>query len=585
MTSIDFTITDGHLTPDIDFDLTPEQLEQIESLIVKYFSKLKVRVGADGETTYPEDCTFYDGHLFKMYTEPKTWKDAKKACQAIGGHLATSTSAEKNEFLASLADGATVWLGGTDAQEEGNWKWVTGEEWSYTNWYPGNPDNAYAEGQHYLVLNYKTKGKWDDSGAASTRGYICEFDYEPSIRIDPKDIPHEKLADLLGGDDDGHYHVTEEEMQKLNDLITAYFPNGATEPVIPSGDTGGGSPAWEQSALPATLSAYEGAGRMYYGSVTTDKSGEETALLVPLHKEVDDKEEIYAYSTTDLQTWTQYEAMTLMVYGRTLGLHFFADWNKASLNLQQNKHFYLMFYPNTTKKVYRRQGRGSSTTLSTSGATSINAGCYSPSLRRAIFVSEHGEISRLHDSETKLTKVTVKNVNDSPLPNCGLSEVNPDCAIWMPTQHCFCITGKDGVSTSATSNAGSWTVHSDAPKDLRGLTYREDIESALAWSGEDKQFYKSSDGQNWEQYSTSPIPLAEVKSVAYSPDFGMYCAAGGPEANGNYVYFSKDLSSWTKSKVSGIPFTAESIVWMESTKKFVLLPDSGSFLYTFSPKE
>ena len=585
MPNIDFTIIDGRITPDIDFDLTSEQIELINELIVKYFSKLRVKAdGASDVSSYPEGCTFYDGHLFKVFTDPKTWKDAKNACRGLGGHLATSTSAEKNEFLSSLAGGAGVWLGATDTAEEGTWKWVTGEDWGYMNWSTGQPDNI-GGAEHYLELNFGTTGKWNDWSATGELGYICEWDYEPCINIDPKDIPHEKLDELLGGADDGHYHITEEESTKLGELITTYFPDGAEEPVIPSGGggTGGGSPAWTQSALPATFSAYEGAGHMYYGSVTTDKSGEETALIVPMHREENGNECIYALCTTDLLTWTQYEAMTSIVYGRTLGLRFFANWNKSGMDLPKYKYFYLMFYPNTTKKVYRRQGKSSSTTLSTSGATSINAGCYSPELRRAIFVSEQGKVSRMYDSETSATKVTVKNIDDVPLPHCGLSEVNPDCAIWIPTQHCFCITGKGGVSTSETSDAGSWVVHSDAPKDLRGLTFRDDLGCAFAWSGEDKLFYKSGDGQNWEQHNSSPIPLDEVRSVAYSPEFGMYCAAGDPESGGNYAYFSKDLASWTKSKVSGTPLKAESVVWMDSVKKFVLLPNSGTFLYTFDP--
>ena len=76
---------------------------------------------------------FYGGHTFKYYSDALTWTAAKAACEALGGHLATSTSVDKNTFLTTLTT-AITWLGGTDEAAEGVWQWVTGEEWSYTNW-------------------------------------------------------------------------------------------------------------------------------------------------------------------------------------------------------------------------------------------------------------------------------------------------------------------------------------------------------------------------------------------------------------------------------------------------------------------
>ena len=58
-------------------------------------------------------------HFFAVSTIARTWAEAKAICEALGGHLATSTSDEKNTFLTTLTT-AEVWLGGTDEAEEGN---------------------------------------------------------------------------------------------------------------------------------------------------------------------------------------------------------------------------------------------------------------------------------------------------------------------------------------------------------------------------------------------------------------------------------------------------------------------------------
>ena len=97
---------------------------------------------------------FFSGHTFKYFENGVSWKEAKAACEALGGHLATSTSAEKNEFLTTLViDNA--WLGGTKVVTEDTWTWITGEEWSYTNWDDAHSGNASDE--HYLELELSGK--------------------------------------------------------------------------------------------------------------------------------------------------------------------------------------------------------------------------------------------------------------------------------------------------------------------------------------------------------------------------------------------------------------------------------------------
>lgn len=135
-----------------------------------------------GEEHTGEEPTDYEPviHSFAVSSIARTWAEAKAACETMGGHLATSTSAEKNAFLVSLIGGNTVWLGGTDEEKEDSWRWVTGEEWSYINWNSNEPNDSGGEdngiGEDYLEL--QSSGMWNDANAAATRFYICEWDYE-----------------------------------------------------------------------------------------------------------------------------------------------------------------------------------------------------------------------------------------------------------------------------------------------------------------------------------------------------------------------------------------------------------------------
>ena len=62
--------------------------------------------------------TFSDnGHYYMAVDGTFTWIEADTAAKAIGGHLATITSAEENAFIYGLCNG-NYWLGaylkGTD---------------------------------------------------------------------------------------------------------------------------------------------------------------------------------------------------------------------------------------------------------------------------------------------------------------------------------------------------------------------------------------------------------------------------------------------------------------------------------------
>lgn len=140
----------------------------------------------------------FSGHRYQLFDEPLTWRQARDKCNKMGGHLVTITSKLENDFIKKevlKGDSLYYWLGGTDEEQEGKWKWVTGEEWSYTNWRNNQPDNANHE-EHYLMM-YQGKdsynsgglnGLWNDENMdcsmtvdLNRQGYICEWETENSF--------------------------------------------------------------------------------------------------------------------------------------------------------------------------------------------------------------------------------------------------------------------------------------------------------------------------------------------------------------------------------------------------------------------
>ena len=95
-----------------------------------------------------------NGHYYEVVASGITWLDAKDSAEqrihlGFTGYLTTITSADEQTLVADLiADTGIIsaWAGGyqPDGSPEpgGNWQWITGENWDYTNWLSGEPSNG-----------------------------------------------------------------------------------------------------------------------------------------------------------------------------------------------------------------------------------------------------------------------------------------------------------------------------------------------------------------------------------------------------------------------------------------------------------
>ena len=113
----------------------------------------------------------YNGHSYYRSTGSAFWSVAKQNCINMGGHLVTVTSAAENSFIFGLWPSG--WIGLTDEVQEGVWRWVTNETYSYTSWNGGEPNNAGNED----YVQFVGGGKWNDLPNAVSLPYVIEFEY------------------------------------------------------------------------------------------------------------------------------------------------------------------------------------------------------------------------------------------------------------------------------------------------------------------------------------------------------------------------------------------------------------------------
>jgi len=121
-------------------------------------------------TPYPNEPLYvqeYGGHRYMFYSTENGLAKASEFAQAFGGYLVTVTSAQEQDFLGKVLNELKIpktWLGASDKEEEGVWRWLDGPEkslvfWnsnpdagvkSYSLWFKGEPNNI--EGEHCSML-------------------------------------------------------------------------------------------------------------------------------------------------------------------------------------------------------------------------------------------------------------------------------------------------------------------------------------------------------------------------------------------------------------------------------------------------
>lgn len=124
------------------------------------------------------------GHIYELYDKPTSWETAKLVCENKDGHLATITSSEEEKVIESLIRyGKRTFynVGATNLENVNEWKWITGESMSYTNWAIGEPNNVANIERYLSVFNNENYfAQWNDTTNASTsgvsNGFICEYD-------------------------------------------------------------------------------------------------------------------------------------------------------------------------------------------------------------------------------------------------------------------------------------------------------------------------------------------------------------------------------------------------------------------------
>ncbi|XP_060772625.1 C-type lectin domain family 4 member E-like isoform X2 [Neoarius graeffei] len=127
---------------------------------------------------------YFSSNLYYKSTEKKNWIESRKDCREREGDLVIIKSKEEQEFISETLLSTEAWIGLSDSDTEGMWKWVDGTELINGDryWSNGEPNNA--DGNEncaiagYIPSTIREKSdllkKWNDLNCSQAIRWICE---------------------------------------------------------------------------------------------------------------------------------------------------------------------------------------------------------------------------------------------------------------------------------------------------------------------------------------------------------------------------------------------------------------------------
>ena len=115
----------------------------------------------------------------------ESWNDANSQATAEDAHLVTINDEAEQKWLSEIFGSRPYWIGLTDLDKEGEWRWTSGEPVTYTNWAPYEPMDANRGEEDHVFMGHSPTGEWSDvspeDGAwRSIRMAILEKEHLPA---------------------------------------------------------------------------------------------------------------------------------------------------------------------------------------------------------------------------------------------------------------------------------------------------------------------------------------------------------------------------------------------------------------------
>ncbi|KAL3066810.1 hypothetical protein OYC64_016708 [Pagothenia borchgrevinki] len=127
-----------------------------------------------GRTLRAGGWKYFSGSLYTISPIQKNWQASRDDCLQKGADLVIVNSREEQEYITRFLK--QVWIGLTDRETEGRWKWVDGTPLTTSYWHTGEPNGSSKLDEDCAKIYYDdARISWTDSHCSdTTNAWICE---------------------------------------------------------------------------------------------------------------------------------------------------------------------------------------------------------------------------------------------------------------------------------------------------------------------------------------------------------------------------------------------------------------------------
>ncbi|XP_073714317.1 C-type lectin domain family 4 member M-like isoform X2 [Misgurnus anguillicaudatus] len=112
---------------------------------------------------------YYQSTLYYISSEKNSWDESRRYCREKGADLIIINNREEHDFIKKMAGTEYTWIGLSDSDEEGRWKWVDGSTLTSGFWHTGDPNGGRKEN-----CALKHSSLWADYPCNDAYKCICE---------------------------------------------------------------------------------------------------------------------------------------------------------------------------------------------------------------------------------------------------------------------------------------------------------------------------------------------------------------------------------------------------------------------------
>ncbi len=113
------------------------------------------------------------GNWYFLTPSPMTWVDAEITATQNGGHLVTVNDSAEQQWIQTNFPSQNMLIGLQRGLTGDGWQWISGENASYRNWYPGEPNNAGGSEPYGSITT--SSGLWNDTNSVATYKGMIEL--------------------------------------------------------------------------------------------------------------------------------------------------------------------------------------------------------------------------------------------------------------------------------------------------------------------------------------------------------------------------------------------------------------------------